>query len=146
MYTQKELIEFLKFQPVKHYKKFGDVKFIINEIDDLKVDTIIGSKLETTNTAKVGDYILTGSANEQYVVKPETFNKRYEVLNENLARPTGECFGIEYKGETLSFTSPWNEQMICEDGDMLVTPDAEFSQVYRIEKAAFKNTYKEVEK
>lgn len=147
IYSQESMIGFFKhaFWPVslRHFKKAGIFSYEISGTEQNVITSIEGI-IETTNTAYPGDFILTGQAGEKYVLKAETFAKRYKALDDKTAQATGECWGYVWHREPMSFQSPWGEDMIIETGDMLVSPDKEVSQVYRIEKGVFENTYAEV--
>lgn len=147
MKTQIEMIELLKAGHVKHYSKSGVFPFLIHKGPSAEIVTSIAGVTETKNVANEGDYILTGAEGEKYVIKPETFAKRYKVLSPDQhpllgkAQATGECWGIEFEGDPQLFISPWTEPMSINPGDMLVSPDKDFSQAYRIERNAFNKTY-----
>ena len=151
MTTQTTMVELLKGSTLKNYKKSGKFTFEI-ATETKEVVTEINGEVETKNIANSGDYILTGVAGEKYVLKPETFAKRYAavltttkdgIVSGN-AVAVGQCWGLEFIGESIEFESPWGDTMIIHEGDMLVSPDEEISQAYRIEKEAFKATYTEV--
>ena len=106
------------------------------------VDTMIDGKKETTNKANAGDYILTGSKGERYVLTPEKFNDRY-VMNKRTGKATTKQVKTRAKiaKEPISIKASWGEKMIVEPGDAIVNNNGE---IYRIEKEAFKNTYEKV--
>ncbi len=144
--TQKNLVAWLKEQPFKKYQKIGNVQYRISEEVEL-IDTIIDGVKETSNTAEPGDYVITGTKGEQYIIKPNTFKKRYEVITSEVAKPTGKFYGVVYNGtfgDEFEFKATWGQQMICNIGDMLGSPDEEISEVYRIELESFIQTYEEV--
>ncbi len=145
---QEELIELLKGnQDLKEYSKFGTFKYR-KCVREEEIVTIIAGEEETTNTAYPDDYIMTGHANNEYVVPKSTWLKKYEPLAEydstidNMCKAKGKCWGIQYSGEPITFKAKWGEDMICNPGDMLVSPDDSISEVYRIEIGEFNNTYK----
>lgn len=105
-----------------------------------KIDTIIDGKTETTNTAKKGDYILTGSKGEKYVLSPQKFEQRYTMTSDGRAKTKPvQTKAKKYKGPTMKFMASWGEEMILESGDFIINNNGEY---YRIEKEAFHNTYK----
>jgi hypothetical protein len=120
MKTQQEVIEIVKNNNPKEFKKFGDFRFEV-ATEEQEVVTEINGEVETKNVAKVGDYILTGAAGEKYVLKPETFQKRYKVVVinndrgnlEEIATATGTCFGNVYNDNPFTFMASWGEKMIC---------------------------------
>ncbi len=141
--TQQEVIDIVKNNDPQEFEKFGLVAFRTAKIAEL-VETVIDGKKETEKMASPGDAIITGSKNENYTISKEKFSERYNVIGEYLAQPIGKCYGNVYNGEPFTFEAPWKEEMICEDGDYLVSPDDKFSEAYRIEKSGFSNTYKKV--
>ena len=124
----------------KTYTK-RQLTFDVEIAKELKnVVTTIDGEEETTNKANKGDYILTGSKGERYVLTPEKFNKRYTMIGDNKAKTKPvQIQAKEYiANEQVKFMASWGEQMILNKGDFLVNNNGEF---YRIEKEAFHNTY-----
>jgi hypothetical protein len=161
MASQETVINLLKTNQLTHFKKSGEFSFEVS--DKLQeIVTEINGEVETTNYAQKGDYILTGASGEKYILSPSTFTKRYEVLSldqvtiprdilpgdvipsKGTAKATGECWGFEFKGEPFRFNAPWNEEMIINKGDYLVSPNPELTQAYRIERSTFDKTYSKV--
>lgn len=104
-----------------------------------QVITVIDGKAETTNKASKGDYILTGTKGERYVLSPEKFKKRYALAGNKAKTKPVKIKAKEYtESKPEKFLASWGEEMILENGDFLVNNNGEF---YRIEKGAFHNTY-----
>ncbi len=141
--TQQEVIKIVKDNQPQVFQKFGEFKFRIAEQEE-KVETIIDGVKETEKTAQPGDIVLTGPKGEQYTISKDTFAKRY-IVKDDVAYPTGLFYGNIYNGESFKFQSPWGDEMICDAGDYLGSPDATFSEAYRIERGAFDQTYKPLE-
>jgi len=140
--TQKEMADYYQKIPAKEntYKK-KKMLFDFKIADsDQKITTEIDGKKETSNTAKKGDYILTGTRGEKYVLTPEKFNSRYKIKGDK-----AETIPVKTKAKIvekpIKFMASWGEKMIANSGDAIVNNDGEY---YRIEKKAFKNTYKKV--
>lgn len=157
MKTKEEIIELFNSKEKKHYIKSG--KFLVRRaIPGETILTIVSGKLETIKTAKPTDFILRnieiGSSAETYSIDESSFWKRYETPIEELpltidgvkwgtANAKGEIMAFEYSGPTIKFMAPWNEEMLCEEGDFIANPiGGEPSDIYRIEKDTFKKTYK----
>ena len=114
---------------------------------------------ETKNTAESGDWLVENqtSSNEHYLVKAETFKKKYSLVQSlekgwGCYQPKGETSGmvvseshLEALGNpnALEFQAPWKDTMIVKPGDMLVVP-SEKDEIYRIAKKEFGETYMEV--
>lgn len=126
---------------LKEYKKFGAVTVEKVKLPT-KVHTIIDGKIETVNTAKPGEYIVTGIAGETYVLTAEKLKSRYKKVKGNTYEAIGECYAIQYVGKPFKFKAPWGEDMLCENGDYICSTALDGSDVYRIEKEVFKKTYK----
>lgn len=121
-----------------------------------QIESITSSGKETVNTASEGDYIVQNqtSAKEWYVVPAEKFNNRYEYIRKlenglSLYKPKGQVFALKLNSKILKelelesifhFEAPWGEsQVACKEDFMATPPD--FSEVYRIGKKEFKETY-----
>lgn len=129
---------------VKKYKKVGSVK-ARRATKGEHVKTIINGKLETQNSAKDGDWVVTGPAGEEYIISGDKFSDRYrESDKKGEFIPTGVCWAFEWKGKTLAFIAEWGERMICNRGDFLASISSEGTKPYRIERDVFHKTYKEV--
>ena len=142
--TQQEVLQILQnnLYKIKRYKKFGDFKYKVHVGEPIVIITTINGKQETTNTAKHGDYILTGAAGEEYVLNVKQFTSRYKDNGDGTCTAVGECYAFPWEGEPFSFIASWGEEMICNTGDMLCSPDSLLSEIYRIELNTFNKTYK----
>ena len=131
------------------YEKFATVKarkvLITEEIQTLVSDGF----LETTNTAEVGDLIVTNPTGEEYILKPEKFALRYESTEvEGTYKAVGLIRAISnpYLAE-IEIDAPWGAPQF---GDALcllaATVDSANSEIgsdrYIIELTAFKETYR----
>jgi hypothetical protein len=146
--TQEQMISvFLENQQeIKKYNKQGSVlarKALTGE----EIVTKINGIVETKNTAKENDVLLKGVKGEEYLMSDSKFEARYNVDKElsnqfQEYKATGSCFAYQYKGISMEFIAAWGELMRVEPGDYLAAPDSTYSEVYRIEKDAFIQTYK----
>ena len=158
MITQQQMIE--KFMPMikswgQKYQKKGEVYARPAEPGE-KIDTVTKDGLETTNTAKQGDFVVRNSGGEEYIVDGATMKKRYEQAGAGQSRlgemgymlykAKGTVEGIQYNPQAMEmpaeiqFEAPWGESMALKAGDMVVTPDRK--EIYRIAKPEFDQTYK----
>lgn len=109
-----------------------------------EVVTVLAGKPETKNVAKPGDYIVTGSLGERYVIAGNRFDRLYEP---DPGRP-GE---FRSKGtvqavlltEPVTFKAPWGEQQRIDAGGVLVKNG---DDIYGIAEAAFAETYGRADK
>ena len=134
-------LQAIKDKSIKKYRKFGVVT-AIKATAEQQVRTVIDGKVETTNVAHPGDYIVTGASGEKYVLTSEKMKSRYKKIADNQYEAIGECFAVKYNGKSFKFTAPWGEDMICNNGDYICSTILDGSDVYRIEKEVFKKTYK----
>ncbi len=158
VYTQKEIIEtmvpILKSEG-KVYKKFK--KIYAREAQGVEnIQTVTDDGLETTNTAKAGDFIVTNQtdAGEMYVIGARKFHDRYELLEDkgdgvSVYSAKGKVMGIEMNEDLLKqlnlsnefyLVAPWDEEMVVKKDDYLVSP-LDYSEVYRIARKEFFETY-----
>lgn len=117
--------------------------------------------VETKNQAKAGDMLVENqtSSYEQYLVKAETFSKKYQIkhcLERGWATylPKGEILAYRVSSadfefftavDILEFEASWGETTVVKPGDYLVTPP-EKNEIYRIALKEFNETYKKVVK
>lgn len=99
---------------------------------------------ETQNTAKNGDIIVSGPANEKYVVKQEKFKKNYSgEIGESVSPEKSTRMAAKYTGqEEIIFTAPWGEKMTLKPGDYIIKEDE--NKYYRIARKMFELTYEPV--
>ncbi|MCC7244529.1 MAG: hypothetical protein IT269_02525 [Saprospiraceae bacterium] len=121
-----------------------------------RVETHTSDGLETVNMAQHGDYIVENQtkAREIYVLPEDKFTARYRLIGPagngfHEYEPTGKIVAIELNSALLSalslpdtfrFMAPWKSDMVAKKGDFLVSP-TEFSEVYRIARNEFFETY-----
>lgn len=149
--TQDEVVQIFTSSDRQRYRKFGTVRARLAQEGE-RVVTEIDGKVETTNTASAGDVIVTNPGGEEYIIQVDKFTSRYtgpELTSENQEyEAAGEAFSTVWTGPESTFQASWGEQMIIEPGDMLTSlsedgmPKGKFG-VYRIEKNAFAQTYKQ---
>ena len=136
----------------RKYKKIYARQTLKNE----KIETVTSDGLETSNTAKEGDFVVKNQtdAQEMYIVGSEKFNEKYQFLGESEDgfseyEPLGKVLGLELTTDLLKelgldaefeFMAPWGEKMVAKKGDYIVTPP-DYSEVYRIARKEFFETY-----
>lgn len=131
---------------LKVYRKFGTVT-VKPIMPGTKVETVVHGKVETRNTAKAGDVLVTGKAGEQYLLSETKLKERYELVENtkdggSTWKAKGLVHAFQYKGRTFLFIAPWGENMVCVNGDYICSPDLKGNDIYRIEQSVFKNTYR----
>ncbi len=125
----------------------------------LHVITTTSDGFETQNTAEKGDWLVENqtSAHERYLIKAETFEKKYTLMDSlgngwGCYRPKGEILALEVSApyleklggkDSLEFQAPWKESIIVKPGDFLVIP-LDNLEIYRIAKKEFGETYEEI--
>ncbi|HSF55442.1 MAG TPA: hypothetical protein VLA71_16930 [Algoriphagus sp.] len=162
MITQKEMLA--HFLPLmekqgKRYKKKSLIRAKKAE-PGLEVVTRTSDGFETKNTAEKGDWLVENqtSAKESYLIKAETFEKKYALMDSlgngwGCYRPVGEIYALKVSAEDLEFfgdkalkefQAPWKESIVVKPGDYLVI-SLDQSEIYRVAKKEFTETYEEIQ-
>ncbi len=138
------------------YEKYRTVLARVAASEE-NIISVISSGRETSNTAHSGEYIVQNqtAAREEYVVKKEKFNNRYEFLRTvdhiwSEYIPKGQVYALQLQGEIIVekewplhfyICASWEELQYCTIGDYLVCPP-DGSEFYRIGRTEFEETYK----
>lgn len=142
----------------KRFKKKSLIRAKKAEVG-LVVVTRTSDGIETKNTAEKGDWLVENqtSAHESYLIKPDIFEKKYD-LKHSLGNgwgcycPKGEIVAMriseldfENFGEknVMEFQAPWKESIVVKPGDFLVI-SLEKSEIYRVAQKEFVETYEEI--
>lgn len=124
--------------------------------------TVTNDGLETSNIANEGDMLVRNQtdAKEIYVMSKESFEARY-IKTKKIGlveaefqeyTPVGKIHALCIDKQLLTklnldnsfyFEAPWGSNMICKENDYLACP-TDFSQVYRIARKEFFETYVEL--
>lgn len=142
----------------KRYKKKSLIRAKKAE-PGLVVVTRTSDGYETKNTAEKGDWLVENqtSAKESYLIKAETFEKKYTLMDSlgkgwGCYRPIGEIYALKASEEDLKyfgakaemeFQAPWKESIVVKPGDFLVI-SLDKSEIYRVAKKEFTETYEEI--
>ena len=121
--------------------------------------TVTNDGLETSNIANLGDMVVKNQtiAQEIYVMSKDSFEQRYIQSEDNKLDqsdykeflPIGKINALIIDNQLLEklklpeefyFEAPWSSNMVCKKNDYLACPP-DFSQVYRIAKKEFFETY-----
>lgn len=161
MITQKEMLE--HFLPLienqgRRYKKKSLIRAKKAEAG-LVVVTKTSDGIETQNTAEKGDWLVENqtSAHEKYLINADTFEKKYTMMHSlgqgwGCYRPKGEIFAMKVSvhdlenlgaKEILEFQAPWKESIVLKPDDFLVI-SLEKSEIYRVAKKEFQETYEAI--
>jgi hypothetical protein len=161
MLTQKEMLDY--FLPKldtegKRYKKNSLIKAKKAKAG-LEVVTKTSDGVETKNIASEGDWLVENqtSAHEKYLIQPEVFDKKYDLLHSledgwGCYRPKGEVSALKVSSSDiknlgaenkLEFEAPWKESIVVKPGDYLVI-SLENSEIYRVALKEFTQTYEPV--
>jgi hypothetical protein len=128
------------------YKKIGQAFMKRAKVGE-KIETVVGGKVECTNIAKEGDWVVRADTNckERYLLPDDKFKKLYkqtpvsyadhqdaaELQSEGFQAydPCGRIVALEVDAKLLSeyfpqgkFTAAWNSPMLVEVGDYLASP------------------------
>ena len=121
------------------------------------IQTQTGDGLETTNKAGENDFIVRNQtvAGEEYIVPAHKFKQKYTSLGPLDDQWTeyesiGQIVALELTPDRVAalglpdefqFIAPWGEPMTAKTGDFIGGP-TNFSEVYRIARKEFFETYK----
>lgn len=108
------------------------------------LETVVNGHVETTNTANRGDFIVTGTQGEQYIISADKLHSRYTLSPDRTKAITKPVeIEFEYADEDISFEASWGELMHMKKGDALVQENGKLG--YGINIDAFHETYEVVE-
>ena len=146
--SQKEMINLLKSTKLTKYKKIGTAQLRAG-VRGEKIETFINKKLETISYFGLNSgAVVKGSKGEEYIIPSDKLS-RY-LIDKPLTNKYQKfkvadvyCWAVKCP-KSITFIAKWNEKMIAKKGDMLASPDASLTEVYRIEKSVFSKTYKKV--
>ncbi|MDO8507799.1 MAG: PGDYG domain-containing protein [bacterium] len=132
------------------YKKQGEVVADVAEGGEEIVTKLADGTDETKNIANPGDMIITNPGGEKYIVKKETFEKRYELKEEgdNVYSAKGHCKAIDNPyGTPITMMASWgkmqNGKMDCKLADTYDPETGELGgEPYIIGAEEFDQTYK----
>lgn len=143
-------------QDGSEFKKSQGVKARL-AIEGETIISVTDAGEETSNRAGANDVVVENDtkAKEQYIVEMDIFMDRYDVdttLSEQWQAysPKGKILGLEVShevtalldvGDQFFIEAPWKSDQYCEEGDYLVSPLPDLSEVYRIGRAEFEQTY-----
>lgn len=161
MITQQDML--IHFLPIfeksgKKYRKISLIK-AKKAIPGTVVITMTSDGVETKNTALAGDMLVQNqtSSEEQYLVKSETFESKYTMIDSlgngwACYKPKGIMIGYELTDEDLKsfgvtdrieFQTPWKDTMFVRNGDYLVT-NSGLNEIYRVARKEFLETYQAI--
>lgn len=94
------------------YAKTARVKARAASAGEVVVTTLANGSQETTNTANDGDVIVTNPSGEEYILKPESFSKRYEATEDDgVFLANGMARAIPNPtGSDIKIMAPWGEE------------------------------------
>lgn len=161
MLSQKEMLNFFIPRMEKEGKRYKKKSLVKAKKADpgLVVITKTSDGVETRNTAHKGDWLVENqtSAEEQYLIKSDIFDKKYEMMHAlgggwGCFRPKGEIYAMKVEAsdlkslgsnDVLEFQAPWKESIHVKPGDYLVI-SLDKSEIYRIALKEFLQTYEEI--
>lgn len=109
-----------------------------------KIETYTSDGKETEKTAKKGDWVVTNTTGEKFILSNDVFLDRNIHIKGNRYKANGKSRALEYKGKNMKFMASWNEPMALKTGDMIVSPykdDKLTGEIYRIARKEFDETY-----
>ncbi|ADP72028.1 hypothetical protein Rvan_2819 [Rhodomicrobium vannielii ATCC 17100] len=119
------------------------------------INTILSNgAVETKNRAEPGDYIVTAETGERWVVKPDTFVKRYSLKpgRKNVYLARGEVVAVPNPfGRPIEILASWGDKQVGATDCMIVdvfypATGTREGQPYLIAHAEFGKTYRSVKR
>lgn len=132
------------------FKKQGQVSARPAVTGEEIVTVLADGTLETRNTAKEGDWIVTNPSGEQYIIPGKKFSFRYEATGESgVYAAKGHCRAIRNPfGEPIEIMASWGELQTggeeCMIADVCDANGNADGEPYIIDAQAFAETYSEV--
>lgn len=131
------------------FKKQGTVQARAAKVDEKITTTLEDGTVETKNTAKKGDWLVTNPGGEQYLVPGHKFKARYEESDTpGTFNAKGHCRAIRNPFGTpveimASWGSPQQGDEDCWFADVCDADGNGDSSPYLIAADAFSQTYKQ---
>ncbi len=107
-----------------------------------RIVTRINGTKETSNTAKPGDKIVTGPFGERYIIGASKFRQLYardRAHDRYVSKARVQALKLK---QNIEMVAPWGEKQRALKGGYVVRRVGKARDVYLIEEAAFKKTYK----
>ncbi|MFC1710344.1 hypothetical protein ACFL0F_01615 [Patescibacteria group bacterium] len=140
------IVEGLKNAPI--YKDLGEVNAQVAKGGEIVTTILADGTVESRNTAKKGDYIVTNPGKERYLVKPNKFNKRYKSKEGEDGKyiGIGFCKAITNPfGTAITLNTPWgkmNGSIDCKIAQIYCPDEVKLEgSPYLIGPEEFKDTY-----
>ncbi len=141
-----EIITALVKAPI--FKKQGLVQARPATEGEVIVTKLASGAEETTNTAKVDDWIMTNPSGEQYIISKEKFFNRYESTDtDKTYQAKGYCRAIKNPfNKPIEIMASWGSPQTGDENCMIAdTCDVDGTNMggepYLIESKAFAETY-----
>src|SRR4030043_1378065 len=144
------IMEGLKSAPI--FRKQGEVLAIIASGGEEILTKLTDGMIETKNTASKGDAIITNPGGEQYIIKREKLEQRYERKKgqKNIYIPKGHCKAIDNPfGISITILASWGEMQNgmadCKIADIYDSQTKKLDgEPYIIARKEFEQTYKQI--
>lgn len=122
---------------MKAIKKRVQRKYSITTEDTL----VITTKDNTQRLAKAGDVIITEDDGSQYSMSRETFDKKYDIQDENtcISKANEIDFVLNTTDKNIVFPASWGEKITAFPGAAIVLENGTFG--YAIQEKEFAETY-----
>ena len=139
----------IKYKRVSTHTDTGKNTYYIHSGEPIEIVTYIDGEKETKNTCNNGDYVLSGTKGEKYVVVGKKIPALYNIFEEVLvtrlqprkvAKITKALLKKVNIKDHIEFTASWGESMVVSAGDFLVKEEE--GKYYKIDGQVFKKTYK----
>lgn len=132
-----------RFEGAPLYRKKSDV--VVSARQARAGEVVETKKDATTNTAKEGEWVVTGPKGESWIVAGETFEESYRPKEDEEGKfiALGVPARVIKTKEDIVFRAPWGEFQGVRAGGYVL--DKEDGERYGVEKEAFEATYESIE-
>jgi hypothetical protein len=135
------------------YAKHAEVQVRPAAPGEEVITVLEDGSVETTNTAKDNQFVITNPGGEQYLIDAEKFMQRYQPTDqEGIFKARGAVRAFRNQtGRSIEITAPWGKPQYGDEECMLATPydpekpDEVGSDRYIIGREEFEETYSPAE-
>lgn len=128
-----------QFEKAEWYKKSVEIE----ARQATQEEEVITALDATKNIAKPGDWIVTGTKGERYIIRKEKFDKLYKPKEGESGKfvSTGVPVKAIRTDKTIVFQASWGKQAVKAGGYLIERDDKR----HGVEKEVFETTYKKIE-
>lgn len=125
------------------YQKTATVTAVPAQDGEVVHTVLSDGRVETTNTAKDGDFIITNPNGERYLISARKLTARYHPTEDDgVWQANGLVRAVENpESSPITITAPWGEEQHGANDCMIAVHVTELDQPYIIDRDEFTHTY-----